>query len=142
WFLAGEERGLRLATRELPPDAVAYLRALPATRRYDTPRGGLLLGHGVGEDDMSFLRPDTAGYALQDIPALTELMLDPEIQYYVGGHTLVRMVRAFAGLVVVNAGTLFRDDEAVITLLDFDRRSVEFHTIEPDAPPRLLERRD
>jgi predicted phosphodiesterase len=140
WFLAGEERGLRLATRELPERSVAYLRALPVTRRYETPRGGLLLGHGVGEDDMSFLRPDTVGYGLQDIGALRELMLDPETQYYIGGHTHLRMVRAFAGLVVVNAGTLFRDDEAVVALVDFEREEVQFHAVGDDSPPIPLER--
>jgi predicted phosphodiesterase len=140
WFLAGEERGLRLATQELPERAVAYLHTLPATRRYETPRGGLMLGHGVGDDDMSFLRPDTIGYGLQDITTLRELMLDPEIQYYIGGHTHLRMVRAFAGLVVVNAGTLFRDDEAVVALVDFEREEVQFHAVDDDGAPRPLER--
>jgi predicted phosphodiesterase len=140
WFLAGEARDLRLATLELPERAVTYLRALPTTRRYETSRGGLLLGHGVGEDDMSFLDPDTTGYALRDIGALHELMLDPEIQYYIGGHTHRRMVRAFAGLVVVNAGTIFRDDEAVVALVDFEREQVEFHAVADDAPPRPIER--
>jgi predicted phosphodiesterase len=142
WFLAGEERGLRLATKELPERALAYLRALPVTRRYETPRGGLMLGHGVGEDDMSFLRPDTIGYGLQDIGALRELMLDPEIRYFIGGHTHRRMVRAFAGLVVVNAGTIFRDDEAVVALVDFEREEVEFHAVEDGAPPAPLERHE
>lgn len=140
WFLAGEERARRLATPALSVRARRYLESLPPTRRYETPRGGLLLGHGVGEDDMAFLRPETSGYALQDIDALRELMLDPEIQYYAGGHTHVRMVRVFTGLVVVNAGTILRDDDPVVAIVDFEREEVEFHASHEDSPPTFLER--
>ena len=41
------------------------LRDLPATRDYDTPAGRLRLCHGIGDNDMARLHPDTTGYALE-----------------------------------------------------------------------------
>ena len=38
----------------------------------------------LGKDDEAWLLPDTRGYALQDIPELRELMLDPNVQFMLG----------------------------------------------------------
>ena len=70
-----------IASIEDATDAVneaseAFLRRLPRIRLYESSVGRVMLCHGVGEDDEAWLRPDTRGYALQDIPTLRELMLD------------------------------------------------------------------
>ena len=111
----------RGATVARPRDAVdlrkvpcVHFESLPRVRHYPTPCGNALLCHGVGDDDEAWLKPDTRGYALQDIPTLRELMLDEEVQFMLGGHTHQRMVRGFAGLTVVNAGTIHRNVEQTL----------------------------
>ncbi|MFW6050390.1 MAG: metallophosphoesterase family protein [Myxococcota bacterium] len=129
WWLGGEMRNLPEATGPLSDEARALLSELPPTRELDTPMGRLLLCHGVGEDDMAALTPDTRGYSLQAIPALRELMLRPDVQLTLGGHTHRRMVRRFQGLVAINAGTLLRHHEPCVAIADFDAREVRFFDI-------------
>ncbi|NOY92482.1 MAG: metallophosphoesterase family protein [Deltaproteobacteria bacterium] len=119
WLLTGEQASLRDATRDEGPEARAFLASLPETILLPTPRGGALLCHGVGEDDMAVLRPDTRGYALGAIPELRELMLDPDVSYMLGGHTHQSMVRKFVGVTVVNAGTLHRRYAPGFCVVDF-----------------------
>ncbi|MCA9531694.1 MAG: metallophosphoesterase family protein [Myxococcales bacterium] len=127
WFLAGEQRDKRPCyTRSVDPATRAYIEALPTSVPLSTPAGPALLCHAIGDDDMSFLFPDTRGYALMDIPALRELMVDPNVEYLLCGHTHQRMVRVFQGLVVVNAGTLRREDDPGFCVVDFAARTVEF----------------
>ena len=107
WQLAGTP----FAPFAAPASAWDWLRALPATRLLDTVAGRLLLGHGVGEHDLTKLSPDDTGYALDNNVALWELITDRAAELYVGGHTHRRMVRRFEDLLVLNPGTLARADE-------------------------------
>ncbi len=139
WFLAGEQRSLENATPEISDASRGFIEALPRTRSYATPNGNALLCHGVGEDDEAWLLPDTRGYALQDIPALRELMLDEEIQFMIGGHTHERMVRVFPGLTVINAGTIHRKDEQSFTVVDFEAMRVSAYSAAKDTAGQLIE---
>src|SRR3954467_13546511 len=60
WLLTGEMRDLPDATQleSVSPEARGYLAALPKTRLLESPRGSVLLCHGLGEDDMASVRPD------------------------------------------------------------------------------------
>lgn len=124
WFLNGTMRGVPDAHLDASDEVKAYFRDLPPTLRFETPLGGALLCHGVGEDDMAELRSDTRGYALQSVNGLRELWLDPDTTFMIAGHTHERMVRAFPGLVVINAGTLRREAPGFVRI-DFDAKKVE-----------------
>jgi len=128
WFLDGEQRSLDNATREINEVSRTFIESLPRGRRYATPSGTALLCHGVGDDDEAWLKPDTRGYALQDIPTLRELMLDENIQFMIGGHTHERMVRVFPGLTILNAGTIHRNFEQTFMVVDFGAMRVGFHS--------------
>ena len=132
WLLAGEMRSLDDGTpiESLNPDHLAWLRALPPTLRLPTAAGSLMLCHGIADDDMAVLRADTRGYALQELGALRDLMVDPTVDFMVGGHTHERMVRRFQGLTVINAGTLHRDYGAGFALVDFEDMEVHFFDLE------------
>ncbi|MEO0323540.1 MAG: metallophosphoesterase family protein [Myxococcota bacterium] len=137
WWLQGEMRTVPDPTGPLPEDVRAYLAGLPATRRLRTVAGNALLCHGVGDDDLAVLYPETKGYALQAVmPTLVPLMKDPELDYAIGGHTHRRMARAFPGLTFVNAGTLHRAFEVTVTLVDFAAKEVRHVPLEgpPEAP--------
>jgi predicted phosphodiesterase len=134
WFLDGERRDVADATNAISESSSEFLRGLPQIRLYDTPAGTVMLCHGVGKDDEAWLRPDTRGYALQDMPTLRELMLDDSIQFMIGGHTHQRMIRVFPGLTVVNAGTIHRKDEQTFAVIDFNTMKVAFYSAaEPDT---------
>ena len=142
WFLEGERRDVADATKEINDDSRAFLKSLRKIRRYETPAGNAILCHGVGEDDDAWLRPDTRGYALQDIPTLRELMLDDSVQYMIAGHTHERMVRVFPGLTVVNAGTIHRKDEQTFTVIDFEAKTVGFYSAAEAGLGHLIEQVD
>ena len=119
WFLSGDMRTLPNATLETDEDTRAFLASLPPTRRFETPKGDMLVCHGVGQDDMVNLRPDTRGYDLQSVmPALRPLLLDDSLRFMIGGHTHQRMVRSFEGLSIINAGTLHDHGPAGFILVD------------------------
>lgn len=118
--------------RDLEPRSLAYLAALPVTRRLDTIAGPLLLCHGLGDDDMARLRPHDEGYALECIDSLAALRAS-DLAMVVGGHTHERMVRTFGALTFVNAGTLARDSSPCFVVVDFETRCVQFYDLDGDA---------
>lgn len=133
WIQEPTMRNLPNAHRmtELTPEAIAFLKGLPVTRTLDVKGGVLLLCHGVGADDMQQLKPTDHGYAISSNDALMKVLFDPRFRYMVGGHTHVPMVRELPRgggappLVVVNPGTLFRDDDPGYFVLDTDEGRVE-----------------
>ena len=138
WILEDRMRSLPRAHHkdELAAPSLALLSALPATRDIQTPRGLLLLCHGVGEDDMQRLRPDDDGYALESNLALTTLLDAKRWAFAVGGHTHERMVRTFGDLVFVNAGTLAFDHAPCCAIFDVDAGRVAFFDLEDPRSPR------
>ncbi|MFZ6179846.1 metallophosphoesterase family protein [Nannocystis pusilla] len=144
WLLGDELRGLTHAHQavDLAPTTLAYLSALPATRRLATVRGDLLLGHGVGDDDMVRLRPHHTGYDLEANFALGDLLADPSLPLAAGGHTHQRMVRAFARplgppLVFINPGTLHPDHDSGFAVVDLERGQVAYHDLVEQADGSL-----
>lgn len=145
WLLTGERRHERNATQRISEHTQAYLESLPTTRQLETASGRALLCHGVGEDDMAFLTPETQGYGLQAIGELRELMLRSDLDFAIGGHTHRRMVRCFPGLTFINVGSLHPQDEPCFAVLDFEAQQVQFYDLgsglgversEPLALPR------
>jgi len=133
WFLAGDMRHLPDAT---PADGVsaksrAVLAALPATQRLETVRGTLLLCHGMDDDDMSTVRPDDEGYALEANDPLQRLIRSREVAMVVAGHSHCRMVRRFGALTVINAGTLLAHHKPCFGVIDLPHANVTF--FEPAA---------
>ena len=139
WFLTGERRDVADATERVSESSLEFLRGLRPMRTYHTPAGKALLCHGVGKDDEAWLRPDTRGYALQDIPTLRDLMLDDSIVFMIGGHTHERMVRVFPGVTVINAGTLHRKDEQTFTVIDFEAMKVAVYSAAAPSFGELVE---
>jgi predicted phosphodiesterase len=137
WIREDERRDVAHAHRMtmLAPESIGFLKELPLTRAIDIPGGVLHLCHGVGTDDMAELLPTDHGYALAKNPELLKLLFDPKVRFMVGGHTHVPMVRemkrgeGLPSLVVVNPGTLFREDEPGYFVVDTDERRVETYRL-------------
>lgn len=128
WLLDGQLRDLQDATfpDELTREARAYLQSLPASVELQTPRGRMLLGHGLGSNDMSTLKPYDHGPALTHNTTLQSILRSERYRFVVSGHTHLRMVRQLSGVTFINAGALHYTREPCCVVLDFDGRHAQF----------------
>jgi putative phosphoesterase len=132
WLLAGEMRDLPDAhqVEELTPAARKYLSALPKTRSFESPRGTILLCHGLGEDDMASVRPDDEGATLLTNSALRDLIASRRARFVVNGHSHRPMLRTIDGLTIMNAGTLHPKHRPVCSIADFETGQVQIYDVE------------
>lgn len=131
WFLDGRLRDLPGATpqADLNESARAWLQNLPKTRSFQTSGGSLLLCHGMAEDDMNRVYPDTEGYELESNLALSNILKAKEYRFVINGHTHEPMVRRIQRLVIINGGSLCGQERPVCSVVDFDENSVQFFEI-------------
>ena len=134
WLLTGEMRDLPDATpvASVTPQAHAYLTALPRTRLLDSPRGTVMLCHGLGDDDMASVRPDDEGLALQQNKALRKLIKNRKARFVVNGHSHKPMLRTIEGLTILNAGTLHPKHRPTFSIADFDAGEVQVYDLAHD----------
>ncbi|HEX3855222.1 MAG TPA: metallophosphoesterase family protein [Polyangiaceae bacterium] len=133
WLLEGEMRDLPDAhqVEELTPKARKYLSALPKTLRIESPRGTILLCHGLGEDDMASVRPDDEGATLLANHALWDLIKGGGVRFVVNGHSHRPMLRTIDGLTIMNAGTLHPKHRPVCSIADFETGQMQLYDVEP-----------
>lgn len=129
WLLDEQQRDRPDATfpHELTPQARAYLQTLPASVEVQTPGGRLLLGHGLGSNDMSALYPHDHGPSLRNNTTLQQLLRSGRHRFVVSGHTHLRMVRKLDGVTFINAGALCYTRHPCCVVLDFARLHAQFH---------------
>lgn len=140
WIKNDEMRTLPHAHRmtALAPPSIEFLKSLEPTRSFEVPGGKLLLCHGVGRSDMQKLNPDDSGYALSSNEELLAVLFDPKIVLMACGHTHKPMVRRFERgsqqppLIVVNAGTLAREDQSGFVIIDLAAKRADFFHIADD----------
>lgn len=152
WLLADTMRTLPDAhhRQALTTANVRYFETLPATRTIATPRGPMLLCHGVADDDMQCLREHDEGYALQCNAALASVMRAAQHALLLGGHTHQRTIRRFSAkdvlghgdgsLLYLNPGTLARHDTPCCAILDFSDDAMQFYELAEAASARLSDR--
>lgn len=123
WLLAGQARDLPLATArtEMSQASLDYLAQLPPVRELRSPRGNVLLCHGLAKNDMVGVKPDHHGYDITFNTELQTLIAERRYRFVLNGHTHCAMLRTFGQLSIVNAGTLHRDFERAFTYVDFER---------------------
>ena len=131
WLLAGEMRDLPDATsaETVTAEARAYLSALPKTRLLESPRGSVLLCHGLGEDDMASVRPDDDCEALRENRSFVKLLESRRARFVVNGHSHRPMLRTIDGLTILNAGTLHPKHRPVCSIADFEQGEVRVYDI-------------
>jgi predicted phosphodiesterase len=132
WFLRGSMRDLPNATleHEVSPQARATLAALPAEVEIATVSGLALLCHGLGPNDMAKVLPDDQGYWLGENEDLQRLLALDRYRWVLNGHSHRRMVRDFAGLTIINAGTLCHDRDPCFLEVDFAQATVDVYTFD------------
>jgi predicted phosphodiesterase len=145
-FLADTMRHLPNATplATVSESTRAFLAGLPKMVELPTVSGVALLCHGIGENDMARVKPDDFGYALETNDDLQELIRERRFRWVINGHSHRRMVRAFPGVSIINAGTLLRDHSPCFLDIDFVARKVAVFEFSADGslgevPSMLLE---
>jgi putative phosphoesterase len=123
WLLSGQGRELPYATAlgAASPASRHYLSQLPVTRQFRSPRGDVLLCHGLGNNDMVGVKPDSDGYDIAFNTDLQSLIAERKYRFVINGHTHRAMLRTFGPLSIINAGALHRDYERSFTYVDFER---------------------
>ncbi|MFN0123516.1 MAG: metallophosphoesterase family protein [Blastocatellia bacterium] len=137
WLRAGKMRFLPEANQDeqISEASWRYLTNLPVYLEFDTTAGRLLLCHGIGDNDMAAVRPWNSGDNLESVLMLDRLRRSGEYRFVVNGHTHQRMVRTFAPLTMINAGTLLRRHDPCFLLADFAAAGVQYYNLtEPDTP--------
>lgn len=135
WLLEGEMRHLPDANfpEDLNDASREYLRGLPASVEVDTPLGKMLVGHGLGGDDMATFYPHDHGPAITDNATLQALLRERRHRMLVGGHTHRRMVRSVEGVTVINAGTLLQRRDPCCVVIDLEAKEARFYDYGPDG---------
>jgi predicted phosphodiesterase len=123
WLLGNQFRELPYAQplTAVPQTVVDFLTELPVTRQFRSPRGHVLLCHGLDTNDMASVKPDHEGYDIASNSELQRLISERRFRFVLNGHTHRPMLRTFGPLSIINAGTLLRDYERCFTLVDFER---------------------
>ncbi|HKU44925.1 MAG TPA: metallophosphoesterase family protein [Polyangiales bacterium] len=131
WMLDSTMRDFPNATYldDIDRDTRDYLRGLPASLDVETRNGLLLLGHGLGTDDMATLYPYDRGPELTHNAALQALLKSGRYRYVLGGHTHRRMVRAIEDVTFINAGAIQETREPCCLVLDFERDVAQFYDL-------------
>jgi predicted phosphodiesterase len=139
WLLDNDQRDLPQATfrDELDAATLEYLQSLPGSVEVETPLGLMLLGHGLGADDMTGLHPHDHGRALTDNEPLQALLKADHYRLVLGGHTHRRMVRRIGGTTFINAGTIMSKREPCCLLLDFSAKRAQFFDYTKDGKTAL-----
>lgn len=127
WIVRGDMRRLPDATdlASLSRESLAWLAALPSTRELATLAGTLLLCHAVDQDDMTRLGEDDL-----DRTDVLDRVRERGAALMVCGHTHRAYVRRTRELLVVNAGTLYREHEPAFTVVDLEARVASRHVID------------
>lgn len=135
WLLNNELRTLPDATRraELSGPSEAYLRSLPKTREFETVAGGLLLCHGIDDNDFASVRPDDTDAVVRALPEVARLEAAGRHAFVVNGHTHRPMIRRIAQVTIVNVGTLLPAHRSVCAVIDFEARRMQLFDVAPDA---------
>ena len=123
WLLGNQLRDAPHATElsSASIGSVNYLTRLPVVREFRSPRGNVLLCHGLGGNDMACVKPHHEGQDITSNHDLQRLIRERRYRFVLNGHTHRPMLRTFGPLSIVNAGTLFREHERSFTFVDFER---------------------
>lgn len=148
WSMKNYLRQLPDATmrHHLSEVSIEFLSALPRSIVFESILGQVLLCHGLNDDHMSTVRPHDMDYALKNNDELQKLMERKEIQICICGHSHYRMVKTFGHVVIINAGTLYREHQPCFAILDFPKNELTFYDIRPNRdfiankPTSLLKR--
>jgi predicted phosphodiesterase len=134
WLLQDRVRDIPQAHRrsEIGSKANDYLESLSNTQSIDTPRGALLLCHGVEDNDLRKVWPGTARMGVERSAELDEILAARKYRFVVNGHMHYRVLIDFPEMLLINAGTLSARHRPGISLIDFEAGAIAAHEFDGD----------
>lgn len=131
WCLEGIMRDNPSATllSQLSQETIDYLKRLPKTYRITTYAGEVLLCHGILGNEMAKVNPDDYGYSIEFNMDLQAFITGSYPPIMINGHSHRRMVKQIQVKTIINVGTLFREHNPCISIIDFVNKKVYFYDI-------------
>ena len=128
WLMSLPVMTLPLATHPavVKKKSWRFLESLPVTMEIPTLSGLALLCHGLGQNDMRSIMPESSNRDLDENAYLQELVESARYRWIINGHSHHRMVRNYQSLTIINAGTLRRDHDPCFAMIDFERSCVTY----------------
>lgn len=122
WCIEGELRNLPECQNfeDLSPYAQQFLKQLPITRAFETPRGRVLMCHGIGQNDMGKIPPGDRPVPFSARVELQQATHNGYYAYLINGHSHCRMLRTVGEVTIINAGTIKREHQPGFLMMDFE----------------------
>jgi predicted phosphodiesterase len=95
-----------------------------------------MLCHGMDDDDMNHIYPDSQGYELESNLMLSKVLNAKEYRFVINGHTHKPMVRRIQGLTIINGGSLCRQERPVCSVMNFAEGSIQYFDVNSDGVER------
>ncbi|MBX7193785.1 MAG: metallophosphatase family protein [Sandaracinaceae bacterium] len=136
WFLTDHLRTLRpVQFQDEHPQVRDAVRLWLPFLEVSTVRGPLLLSHAIGDDDMAVLKAHTSADELRRTAAWQRLREADRFVLLAAGHTHEAMVRVLDGITILNGGTLKRDDDPMVAIVDLVAGTMDLHDLDDPARP-------
>ncbi|KNY25487.1 metallophosphoesterase family protein [Pseudobacteroides cellulosolvens] len=131
WCLGGIMRNMpdSMTLADLSNDSIDFLKSLPKTREITTSTGSVLLCHGILDNEMARVCSDDYGYAIESNDDLQMFINGSYPSIMINGHTHRKMVKQIQDKTIINVGTLFREHNPSLTIVDFENKNVYFYDI-------------
>jgi predicted phosphodiesterase len=142
WLLNDKVRHLTDAHQrdELNDENAEFMKSLPRRRLLETVRGRLLLCHGVADNDLARVWPGRKPEEIKRCAELDAVLVEGHYSFLINGHMHFRVLIDFAGLTLLNGGTL-KGDRAGVCVVDFETDSISAHDASPGGRlSRLVEK--
>ena len=135
WLLEDRVRHIKNANRraDLSANTISFLSALPAEVSVQTSAGAALVCHGIGQRDLAKVWPGSERMPPERSDDLDALIQQGRYRFVLNGHLHFRNMIHFAGLTLLNAGTLKRGHRPGVTLIDFAAGEAVAHSSDPST---------
>ncbi len=139
WLLDDRVRHVADAHREaeLSDASRAYLTGLPRQRTLETLTGALLLCHGVGDNDLAKVWPGSPKSETRRSAELDAILAAGQHRFLINGHMHFRVLIDFAGLLMINAGTL-KGQFGGMSVIDFESDCISTYELGDGGAPRRV----
>lgn len=129
WFNKGEMRHIDNChfCEDQQKDTVDYIKSLPKTLTFTASCGDIILCHGILDNTLGMVSPLDYGYALNSNTSLQDYLKGSYPSIMINGHSHKKMVRKIQNKLIISTGTLYREQNPCISIMDFDSKEAYFY---------------
>ncbi len=125
WLLTRAAFDMTHRLEDLAPETRDFLEARPASVVFDAADGiGVMLCHGLGENDMNAITADDYGYALEANDDLQRLLAAGRVGLVLKGHRHRHSIWRVGGMTIVDVGALTESAAPCAVVVDVRARTI------------------